>query len=63
MSDIPHLNIDELYERKKETDSQRVSIYNKLLLKIHNKPVSKCRNSSYCFTRSLLLKTGYVRRS
>tara|TARA_Y100000816_G_C26004816_1_gene525118 strand:- start:378 stop:899 length:522 start_codon:yes stop_codon:yes gene_type:complete len=37
MSDIPRLNIDELYERKKETDTQRVSIYNKLLVKIHNK--------------------------
>ena len=37
MSDIPHLNIDELYERKKETDTQRVNIYNKLLAKIHNK--------------------------
>lgn len=36
-SDIPRLNIDELYERKKETDSQRVSIYNKLLAKIHTK--------------------------
>lgn len=37
MADIPHLNIDELYERKKETDTQRVNIYNKLLAKIHNK--------------------------
>lgn len=37
MNDIPHLNIDELYERKKETDVHRVSIYNKLLSKIHNK--------------------------
>ena len=37
MSDIPHLNIDELYERKKETDTQRVNIYNKLLAKIHHK--------------------------
>ena len=37
MTDIPRLNIDELYERKKETDSQRVSIYNKLLSKVHTK--------------------------
>mgnify|MGYP005651855371 FL=1 len=37
MADIPRLNIDELYERKKETDTQRVSIYNKLLSKVHNK--------------------------
>ena len=37
MTDIPHLNIDELYERKKEVDTNRVILYNRLLTKIHHK--------------------------
>ena len=52
MSDIPHLNIDELYERKKELDVQRVSIYNKLLHKIHNKiKISSRQNvdNEFCY--------------
>ena len=31
MTEIPHLNIDELYEKKKEVDTNRVMLYNKLL--------------------------------
>lgn len=37
MEDIPHINIDELYETKQKTDILRVSLYNKLLSKIHFK--------------------------
>tara|TARA_B110000467_G_C18304626_1_gene473767 strand:+ start:1277 stop:1807 length:531 start_codon:yes stop_codon:yes gene_type:complete len=37
MTDIPHLNIDELYERKKEVDTNRLKLYNRLLTKIHHK--------------------------
>jgi len=44
----PHLNIDELYESKKKSDLNRLDVFNKLLLKIHNKIklVSRQRNSS-----------------
>jgi hypothetical protein len=62
MSDIPHLNIDELYERKKETDSQRVSIYNKLLLKIHNKIKVASRlnpESEFCYYVMPEILIGY----
>ena len=38
MEEIPHLNIDELYEKKQQIDINRVNIYNKLLKKrIHAK--------------------------
>jgi hypothetical protein len=37
MSDIPRLNIDELYEKKKEVDTNRVNLYNKLLIKVHGR--------------------------
>lgn len=43
MNDIPRLNIDELYEKKKEVDINRVKIYNKLLTKIHNKIKTSAR--------------------
>ncbi len=33
----PHLNIDELYERKKKSDLNRLEGFNNLLLKIHSK--------------------------
>jgi hypothetical protein len=44
----PHLNIDELYESKKKSDLNRLDVFNKLLVKIHNKIklVSRQRNSS-----------------
>ena len=32
MTEIPHLNIDELYERKKEVDTNRLKLYNNYLL-------------------------------
>ena len=46
--DDPHLNIDELYETKRKSDLNRVSIYTKLLNKIHTKikTASKQRNSN-----------------
>lgn len=46
--DDPHLNIDELYETKRKCDLNRVSIYTKLLNKIHTKikTASKQRNSN-----------------
>ena len=37
MAEKLHLNIDELYETKKKNDLNRLELYNKLLLKIHNK--------------------------
>ena len=42
----PRLNIDELYETKQKNDLNRLDIYNKLLIKIHNrvKTASRIRN-------------------
>jgi hypothetical protein len=37
MEEVPHLNIDELYETKQKSDNNRVQIYNKLLYRVHNK--------------------------
>ena len=43
----PHLNIDELYETKRKSDLNKLSIYSKLLNKIHTKIkiASKQRNN------------------
>lgn len=37
MEEVPHLNIDDLYETKQKNDSNRVQIYNKLLYRVHSK--------------------------
>jgi hypothetical protein len=44
----PRINIDELFETKKKSDLNRLSIYSKLLSRIHHKikMTSKQRNSS-----------------
>ena len=47
----PRLNIDELFETKKKSDLKRLSIYSKLLARIHHKikMTSKQRdNSQFC---------------
>ena len=52
MEEAPHLNIDELYETKQKIDINRVSLYNKLLSKVHNKIkiASKQRiNNQFCY--------------
>ena len=52
MEEDPHLNIDELYESKKKSDITRLSIYIKLLKRIHNqiKMISKMReNNQICY--------------
>ena len=52
MNEAPHLNIDELYEKKKETGINRVNIYNKLLKKIHNKIKVSARqhiDNEFCY--------------
>ena len=36
MEEDPHLNIDDLYESKKKRDLTRMSIYIKLLKRIHS---------------------------
>ena len=62
MNDIPHLNIDELYERKKEIDVQRVSIYNKLLSKIHAKIKISSRqhiDNEFCYYVMPEILIGY----
>ena len=49
--DIPRINIDELYESKKKNNLTRLDIYNKLLIKVHNriKTASRIKNSeNFC---------------
>jgi len=49
--DPPRLNIDDLYETKQRIDLNRIDLYNKLLLKIHNniKIASRQRNQlNFC---------------
>lgn len=51
MEDIPRINIDELYESKKKNNLTRLDIYNKLLVKIHNriKMASRLKtNENFC---------------
>ena len=52
MEDIPHIDIDELYETKQKIDINRVAMYNKLIFRIHNKIKisSKQReNNQFCY--------------
>ena len=52
MEEEPRLNIDELYETKKKSDMNRLSIYIKLLKRIHNqiKMTSRMReNNQICY--------------
>ena len=49
--DIPRINIDELYETKKKNNLTRLDIYNKLLIKVHNriKTASRVKNNeNFC---------------
>jgi hypothetical protein len=58
----PHLNIDELYETKKRNDLNRLEIYNKLLVKVHNriKTASRLRNSdNFCHFIMPEILVGY----
>ena len=62
MEEIPHLNIDELYEKKKEVDVNRVNIYNKLLLKIHSKIKTSSRqrvDNEFCHFVMPEILVGY----
>jgi Family of unknown function (DUF5759) len=52
MEEEPRINIDELYETKKKSDINRLSIYMKLLKRIHNqiKMTSRLReNNQICY--------------
>ena len=49
--DIPRINIDDLYETKKKNNLTRLDIYNKLLIKVHNriKTASRLKNNeNFC---------------
>ncbi len=51
MNEKPRINIDDLYETKQKKDLMRVSIYNNLLEKIHNKIKIASRqkyNNEFC---------------
>lgn len=51
MEEIPHIDIDDLYETKQKVDINRVNLYNKLITKIHSKirTASRQRNSkAFC---------------
>jgi len=58
----PHINIDDLYETKKKNDLNRLEIYNKLLIKVHNriKTASRMRNSeNFCHFIMPEILVGY----
>ena len=62
MEEEPRLNIDELYEKKKKTDMNRLSVYVKLLKRIHNeiKMTSRMReNNQICFFVMPEVLVGY----
>ena len=62
MNDVPHLNIDELYEKKKVVDVNRVNIYNKLLVKIHGKIKTSARqrvDNEFCYYIMPEILIGY----
>ena len=49
--DIPRINIDDLYETKKKNNLTRLDIYNKLLVKVHNRIKTASRikgNENFC---------------
>ena len=37
MEETPHIDIDELYETKQKLYRNRVNLYNRLILRMHNK--------------------------
>jgi hypothetical protein len=45
------INLDELYEKKKQTDLQQLNTFNKILQRIHNriKFISKQKRDQHCF--------------
>tara|TARA_B100001093_G_scaffold493158_1_gene535030 strand:- start:472 stop:984 length:513 start_codon:yes stop_codon:yes gene_type:complete len=62
MTEIPHLNIDELYEKKKEVDTNRVMLYNKLLTKVHQKIKISSRqryDNEFCYFVMPEILIGY----
>ena len=62
MEDIPHIDIDELYETKQKIDINRVAMYNKLIFRIHHriKVSSKQReNNQFCYFVMPEILVGY----
>jgi hypothetical protein len=62
MEESPHINIDELYETKQRIDQSRVQLYNKLLVRIHNKikMTAKQRiNNQFCYFVMPEILIGY----
>ena len=62
MDESPHIDIDELYETKQRIDQSRVQLYNKLLIRIHNKirMTSKQRiNNQFCYFVMPEILIGY----
>jgi|TARA_Y100000992_G_C21274337_1_gene499004 hypothetical protein len=62
MTEIPHLNIDELYERKKEVDTNRLKLYNKLISKVHHRIKVSSRqqyDNEFCYFVMPEILIGY----
>jgi hypothetical protein len=63
MEEVPHLNIDELYETKQKSDCNRVQIYNKLLTRIHKKIKTASRQhiqNEFCYFVMPEILIGYT---
>ena len=57
MNNIPRINIDDLYETKQKNDIKKVTIFNNLLDKIHQKIKIASRqkkNNEFCYFVILL---------
>tara|TARA_Y100000389_G_scaffold95236_1_gene91907 strand:+ start:15786 stop:16316 length:531 start_codon:yes stop_codon:yes gene_type:complete len=62
MNDIPRLNIDDLYETKQKNDIKKVTVFNNLLNKIHQKIKIASRqkkNNEFCYFVMPEILVGY----
>ena len=62
MEESPHIDIDELYETKQKIDQNRVQLYNKLILRVHQKikMTAKQRiNNQFCYFVMPEILIGY----
>ena len=63
VENVRKINLDELYDRKKEKDLQKMQIFNRILNRIHEKIKMTSRqkiNSSFCWYVVPELMLGYV---
>lgn len=63
VENVRKINLDELYDKKKEKDLQKMQIFNRILNRIHEKIKTTSRqklNNSFCWYVVPELMLGYV---